>query len=209
MPRAYSQETEFGPEDDDAPLSADARADGNTADDLDALRRERDDLKARWQRAQADYQNLRRRSQAEFEEASRRAVQGLLENLLLALDNLDLALGAPVTNEETEALAAGVRLTRDQILRALEQEGVAPVPEGSAFDPALHQAIATVAVPGAEPGSVVETTRRGYTWRYGVLRYAQVIVAAGDGRGSTPTHKNPTGSADSDEPDGDDPETRS
>jgi molecular chaperone GrpE len=51
------------------------------------------------------------------------------------------------------------------------------VPEGGAFDPAVHQALRTVAAPEAEPGSIVKTVRRGYTWGDQVLRFAQVEVA--------------------------------
>jgi len=148
--------------------------------DVVSLRAERDEFRAKWQRAQADYQNLKRRSTADFEAISRRTMQPLLEELLRVLDHLDLALTSPATTEEARNLIQGVQLTRDQFMRVLEQEQVAPVPEEGTFDPAIHQAVGTVDAPEAEPGSIVQTVRRGYTWREGVLRHAQVMVAAGE-----------------------------
>lgn len=148
--------------------------------DLEAVVRERDELRALWQRAQADYRNLKRRSQADFEAASRRELQPFMESLLLVLDHLDMALRSPTTTDEARNLAMGVELTRQQLLRALEHEGVAPVAESGPFDPTIHQAVATVETDAVEPGHVAEVVRRGYTWRYGVLRHAQVKVAAGE-----------------------------
>ncbi len=147
-------------------------------DELDAVRAERDEYLARWQRAQADYQNMRRRELAQADERARRAMQPLLENMLVVLDYLDMALASPTTTDESKNLAIGVRLTRDQFLHALEQEEVRPIPEAKTFDPGLHEAKSAVARDDVEPGAILETVRTGYTWRGEVLRYAHVIVAA-------------------------------
>lgn len=150
-----------------APSSADATA----------LAAERDDYMARWQRAAADYQNLKRRSAAEVEGAVRRSLEGLLNGLLLVVDHLELALASQVESADARALAEGVRLTRDQLLGTLRQEGVEPIAEGGTFDAHLHQAVATLERADLEPGQVVDTLRRGYTWRGQVLRAAQVRVS--------------------------------
>jgi molecular chaperone GrpE len=143
----------------------------------DELREQRDEYLARWQRAQADYQNLRRRSSENVDSALRHALMPLLEGLLLVLDHLDMALSAPVQTEDAKNLALGVRLTRDQFQRALEQEGVEPIEETGVFDPKLHEAVCAVEDPDGEPGRIVETVRRGYRWRGHVLRYAHVKVS--------------------------------
>lgn len=145
--------------------------------DLERARRERDEYLASWQRAQADYQNLRRRLSADIDAATRRAKQPLLSDVLLVLDQLEMALAVPAEHEDAKNLRTGVELTRGELLRALENEGVRPVPEGGAFDPAVHQALRTVAAPDAEPGAIVKTVRRGYTFGDQVLRFAQVEVA--------------------------------
>jgi molecular chaperone GrpE len=152
--------------------------------ELEGLVRERDDYLARWQRAAADYKNLQRRSRDDVEAAVRRTMMPLLENLLLVLDHLDLALTTKVESDDASALAEGVRLTRDQFLQGLQQEGVEPIPDGGAFDPAVHEAVAAVEVEDAEEGSVVATVRRGFTWRGLVLRHAHVKVARGPSAGT-------------------------
>lgn len=163
---------------DDIPYDAPGAAqESSGSPELDALRTERDEYLQQWKRAQADYQNLRRRNQLDFEAAQRRGFERLFGNLLLVLDSLDMALAAPATNEETRALAAGVKLTREQLLSALEAEELRPMNDAGAFDPALHQAVAEEAAPG-EPGRILATLRRGYTWKGAVLRPAQVRVSA-------------------------------
>ncbi|MEM7306166.1 MAG: nucleotide exchange factor GrpE [Planctomycetota bacterium] len=151
---------------------------GEAVSELEALRAERDDYHARWQRAAADYQNLRRRELTDSEDRVRRTMQPLLEKMLFVLDYLDMALACPTTNDESKNLAVGVRLTRDQFLQALEQEEVRPIPTAEAFDPALHEATATVERDDLAPGTIVDVVRTGYTWRGDVLRYAHVTVAA-------------------------------
>ena len=153
-------------------------------DELDptTLRRERDEAVTKWQRALADYQNLKRRSQSDYENGLRRSLQPLAENLLLVLDNLDMALAAPVTSEDAVNLAAGVQLTRDQLVTAIATLDVKPIGVEGEFDPAVHQAVETVEAGGADPGAIVDVVRPGFTWRHGVLRHAQVrVAAAGEG----------------------------
>src|SRR5262249_48117970 len=66
------------------------------------------ELETRWLRAQADNQNMLRRQQQELDSAVLRALQPLLDELLLVLDYLDLALAAPATSAEARTLAEGV-----------------------------------------------------------------------------------------------------
>ena len=155
-------------------------------DELDpqTLLRERDDAITKWQRARADYQNLKRRGLSDYENGLRRSLQPLAESLLLVLDNLDLALAAPVTSEDAVNLAMGVQLTRDQLVSSIATLEVKPIPVEGEFDPAVHQAVETVEDSAAAPGSIVGVVRPGFTWRHGVLRHAQVRVAAAPGGSS-------------------------
>jgi molecular chaperone GrpE len=185
---------------------------------LEAALREREEALAQWKRAAADYQNLRRRAQSDQDAALRRALEPLLAELLLALDGLDLALAAvsspaargaeAAAREGGGALEAGVRLTREQIARALEAVDVRPIPAepGQAFDPACHQAVAEVAPADTEarpPGTIHDAFRRGWSWRGAVLRPAQVRVvarpqASAQERPKEPAGAGAAGGADSD-----------
>lgn len=145
------------------------------------LARQRDQYLEMWQRANADYQNLRRRTLADVEQAARRAKDGLLHELLRVLDYLEMALAAECQGQEAKNLLVGVRMTRDELVGVLEREGVRPIPDSGAFDPELHQAIGTVETEELEPGSVVSTLRRGYRHEGHTLRHAHVHVAVRPG----------------------------
>lgn len=161
---------------------------------VEQLAAERDEYLELWKRAQADYKNLRRRGMADLEAGVRRSMQPLLDNLLLVLDHLEMALASPVESEDAKNFAIGVELTRKQLLAALAQEEVAEISTDGEFDPEAHQAVEMVADSDAEPGTIVATVRKGYRWRGVVLRYAQVRVAAGPADGES------TGDATAEEP---------
>jgi molecular chaperone GrpE len=139
---------------------------------------EPDEYRARWQRAQADYKNLRRRTLSDIESAVRHATQPVLTALLSAVDHLDMALSAPCETDDARNMAIGVKMTRDEILKTLETLGVKSIPEGGAFDPDRHQAMATVPSGDLEAGQIAATVRTGYTWGECVLRHTQVHVVA-------------------------------
>jgi molecular chaperone GrpE len=157
-----------------------ARAQDETAEPNDELERayaERDRFLTQLQRAQADYQNLKKRTASDVEIAVRRTLTPLFEQVLLAIDNLDLALSAATSAQESE-LARGVQLTRDQLLRGLELAGVQRIESRGSFDPLRQEAVATQEREDVEPGTVLEVLREGYTFQGQVLRPAQVRVAA-------------------------------
>ncbi|MBK7645488.1 MAG: nucleotide exchange factor GrpE [Planctomycetes bacterium] len=156
---------------------------GAFEDEHAKLSAERDEYLASWQRAQADYQNLRRRIGSDTEAAVGRAKQTLLGELLLVLDYLEMALAAPCTSSEGKNLHAGVEMTRQQLWQVLEREGVALVPLEGRFDPAVHQAVES-SVDSDEPaGTLLATLRRGYRMGGQILRPAHVRVAV-DGSAS-------------------------
>lgn len=184
--KKHKQNEPEGAAGEDAPAALDevqTEADSAAAEETEFERalRERNEYLGQWQRAQADYQNLKRRHLTEIEQSRRRQMQPLLENLLLVLDNLDMALMTECTTTESQNLATGIQLTRDQFLRALEQEGVAPVSVDCPFDPNVHEAVASVSseeANGAAPGTILATVRAGYRWGDVVLRPAHVRVVA-------------------------------
>ena len=179
---------------------------------IEELEAECEDLRSQALRAQADYQNLRRRGQADYQAGLQRSLTPLLEELLLVLDYLDLALASPTTTDEARNLALGVEMTRNKFVSALEQSDVKPIATEGSFNPARHEATGTRKVEGVEPGTIVETAQRGYTWHETVLRYAKVIVAAGEESLKETREEPPDEEAEETEPDssaseGTDPET--
>ena len=148
-------------------------------DGVEALRKERDDLRDQLLRRRADFENYKRRVERDREQAGLGAVAAALQGLIPSLDNLERALDA---HAGEEALREGVELTNREILSFLEKQGVkVEDPKGQRFDPQRHQALSHEVVPGQPEGTVVEVYGKGYALKDRLLRPALVKVAAGDG----------------------------
>ena len=152
------------PEASEGNESSDAKAKSEPQtieEELEAAIREREEFKERWQRAAADYQNLKRRQLTDIESAVRRAQSPMLEEALVVLDYLDMALASPVSEPEAKNLMIGVEMTRQQFMGVLERQGITAIDTSGEFDPALHQAVATVESEEHEAGAIPESTRTG------------------------------------------------
>lgn len=156
---------------------------------VEALRKERDDLRDQLLRRRADFENYKRRVERDREQAGLDALASALKALIPSLDNLERALEA---NAGEAALRQGVELTHRELLSFLEKQGVTiEDPKGQRFDPERHQALSHEPVPGQPEGTIVEVYRKGYALKDRLLRPALVKVAAGDGpsgKGSEAVH---------------------
>jgi molecular chaperone GrpE len=176
-----------------APADADPAVDDGPPPDpeLVALREQAakaDEYLSLAQRTKADFENYRRRSVRDAAAAQERGVAKLAKELLMAVDNLDRALGAAEAHSATDRsgetdvgsqLLSGIRLVHADVLAAFARVGIEPFsPVGERFDPQLHEAVAHQPVEGADPGTVVEVYQQGYRLGEGVLRPARVLVAA-------------------------------
>jgi len=150
--------------------------------ELQSKAAERDEYLALAQRAQADFENYRKRAAKDVAAAEGRGVTRLARELLPALDNLTLALAAAESGAETEhdrKLFEGIRLVESDLSGALARVGIeAYSPEGERFDPEQHEAMASQPVEGVASGTVAEVYQRGYRLNGTVLRPARVVVAA-------------------------------
>jgi molecular chaperone GrpE len=145
-----------------------------TREQVEALRRERDDLQDQLLRRRAEFENYRKRVERDRQQAGLDAVAAVLKGLIPTIDNLDRALDAP----GGEGLREGVELIRRELLALLEAQGVVrDDPKGERFDPERHQALAHETVPGHEDGTVVEVFGKGYSYKDRLLRPALVKVA--------------------------------
>jgi molecular chaperone GrpE len=146
---------------------------------VDKLIAERDEAVAARMRAQADFANFQRRS---IENEARARIGGLVQltrSLMPVLDHFDLALAQDPSKLTVEQLAKSIEMTRAELQKALEQNGIAriePMP-GTEFDPLQHDAVMRQPADGIAPGCVSMRFQTG--WRLGesVLRPAKVAVA--------------------------------
>ena len=137
------------------------------------------DYRDRWLRAEAELQNFRRRASREWEEGRRVTEEGVLLEMVAALDDLDRALDAARSSGGTGALIEGVVLVAQRLRDGLARRGVTVEdPLGQPFDPAFHEALLEVdAHAGAAPGTVVQVAHKGYRRGERALRAARVVVA--------------------------------
>lgn len=170
---------QFGSEADNAGAGA---ADSGRAEQLAAdLENER----GRAMRLMADFQNYQRRALQNEVVAKQQGVASVAASVVTVLDHFDTALAQTNASVNAEQVLSGMRLIRDELLKALGQHGVGvlnPQP-GDTFEPGKHEAIMQQAAAGIEPGQVVSTFQSGYTLGGGgggperVLRPAKVVVA--------------------------------
>jgi molecular chaperone GrpE len=145
-------------------------------DPVSKLTAQRDEYLALAQRVQADFENYRKRALRDQERLVAHAHERLVKELLPILDDLERALEAAERHEEA-ALVDGVKLVQKSLRKALEKEGLAEIATEGAFDPHVHEALATQPGNGTQSGEVLEVVQRGYRLGDKVVRPARVIVA--------------------------------
>lgn len=132
-----------------------------------------------WQRATADFQNYKRRTEEERQKNALYANLSLVLNMLPIADDLDRALSNIDVKLAGLQWVEGVRQIARKFQGALDASGVKEIPaEGQEFDPNLHEAIAQDA---GEEHKVVRVVQKGYTMGERVIRPAMVIVGNGEG----------------------------
>ncbi|MEK3731212.1 nucleotide exchange factor GrpE [Paenibacillus sp. FSL M8-0334] len=157
-----------------------AEAAGDTAAqaEIERLRNELSETQQRALRAQADFDNFRRRTQKEKEELAKYASSKLIQELLPVIDNFERALQASEDNPEFESFSKGVNMIFRQLEQVLAAEGLTAMNSvGQPFNPEFHQAIMQVESEEHEEGIVVEEVQKGYMLKDKVLRPAMVKVS--------------------------------
>ena len=147
--------------------------------DLENLKREKDDLYDRLLRKQAEFENFKKRMERERSEFAQFASADLIKELLNALDSFDLAIrNAAAETKGGGNMLRGFELIYKQIQDTLARFGLKPLEaKGKAFDPNFHQAVATKPTNDVEENTVIEEMRKGYTLNGRLLRPAMVTVS--------------------------------
>ena len=175
-PLENAQETpETTPETAEAPEAgeaSEATAQPSEVEQLQQTIREKDD---QYLRLLAEYDNYRKRSQKEKENAWASAKADTIKELLPVYDNLERAL-----KQETcdEAYAKGVEMTMNQLKSVLEKLGVEEIPaQGQPFDPNVHNAVMHMEDEAFGENMVAEVFQAGFKLGEKVIRHALVKVA--------------------------------
>jgi molecular chaperone GrpE len=174
LPPAENNEESPGSEE----TAAGTIADG-TAAELQKMKSERDSLLDRLARAQAEFENARRRAAKEQQEYRDFALADAIKSLLPVMDSFERALQVKSTSNE---FRNGIELIYKQLQDALAKLGAQAIrAKGEAFDPHYHEAIEMVETTDAPDHQVIEELQRGYRLKDRLLRPAMVRVAKNPG----------------------------
>jgi molecular chaperone GrpE len=141
--------------------------------EIEALKKERNELLY----TLADAQNIVRRTRAQAEQDRKFASEGLIREILPVLDGFERTMAMAAKGASVESLTDGVRVMEKQLRKALESSGVTRVAAlGAAFDPEVHEALATVENEELDADTIVDEIEAGYTMHEKVIRAARVRV---------------------------------
>ena len=129
-------------------------------------------------RAQAEMENLRKRTVRDVENAHKYALEKFINELLPILDSLELGLSASANTKNVDELYKGMELTLEMFNKALEKFGVKIIdPQGEKFNPELHEAVSMQEIEDSESGIIIAVMQKGYLLNDRLIRPAMVIVA--------------------------------
>jgi molecular chaperone GrpE len=140
------------------------------------LQNEVRDLKDRWLRSAAEFDNYRKRTRKEWELLQQRTKAEIILDMLMSVDDFERAFS--VVGDRDDDFIRGMRLIYNNLCSSLEKYGVRKIEAlNTAFDPSYHMAVAQIDRDGAESNQVVEVVQEGYCLGDIVVRPAKVIVA--------------------------------
>ena len=151
-------------------------------DPLAVAQAEAAEIRDRFIRLQAEWDNYRKRTAQEREQERRRAAEGVMERLLPIIDDLERAIEHSDTSN-AESLKAGIAAVYNKLNDALGKEGLKVInPAGQPFNALIHQAVGKQSDPSVFDETVVQVLQKGYEIGGRVLRTAMVVVSEGGPR---------------------------
>ena len=154
-----------------------AKSEPSLESQIEALKAEAAKSKEQLLRTAADFDNYRKRSRKEVEDARKAGKEDLLKEFLPVFDNLERGMHSAQNATEVAAVAEGLSMVLRQFVDTLGKQGITRVPTlGNPFDPSVHEAIQQVES-DEPPGTVVAEVQSGYVQAGRLVRAAFVVVA--------------------------------
>jgi molecular chaperone GrpE len=178
-------ETEDITKETEEQIEIDVETSGNPIEvELQDVKQQKVELEAKLEEAenrilrmQADFENSRRRARLDLEATEKYKSQGLITELLPAIDNFERALKMEADNDQAKSLLQGMEMVYRSLIDTLKKEGAEQIEAvGKEFDPHLHQAIMQVEDENFGSNIVVEEFQKGYILKDRVIRPAMVKV---------------------------------
>ncbi len=151
----------------------------NQSAKLISCERELSDIKAKYARLGADFENFKKRLEKDQATAYGQMQKSFFLPLLEIVDSFDLALTeSNLADQSVAAHLAGFTLIRRNLQKFLEKFHVTEMKNEKTFDPNLHEAVMSVQTPDKEAGEIVAVLQKGYVFNGEVLRPAKVTIAS-------------------------------
>jgi molecular chaperone GrpE len=146
--------------------------------ELDRLTKELAEMKDKYLRIFAEFDNYRKRTIKEKQDIIKLASRDVLNAVLPAVDDFDRAIRVASENENEAAIPEGIILIYHKLFKSLEQQGIKEMEtNGQDFDPEMHEALTKVPAPNDElKGKIIDTIEKGYSLNDKIIRYAKVVV---------------------------------
>lgn len=142
------------------------------------LRQEVAELKDKYVRLMAEFENFKRRTARERIDNMKTAGQDIIKDLLPVLDDLHRAENALASSSDIEAVKEGFFLIKDKLLKNLAHKGLQPMESiGELFNADTHEAVTEIPAPSEDmKGKIIDEVEKGYMLNEKIIRYAKVVV---------------------------------
>jgi molecular chaperone GrpE len=145
---------------------------------LEEKETELSELKDKYLRIFAEFDNYKKRTMKEKMDFMRNASQDVLADLLPVLDDFDRAKQSADSEDTDEVFPQGVTLVFNKLGNVMRSKGVVPMEtNGEVFDAELHEAITKIPAPSEDmKGKIIDTITKGYYLNDKIIRHAKVVV---------------------------------
>lgn len=145
--------------------------------EVEKLAIELNDVKDKYVRTLADFDNYRKRKDREVMEIIERANEQFFIELLPVIDDLERSLNSEVKRKSYKSLKQGIELIYQKLIAALKKQGLEAIDSmGQPFNPELHEAIMQAEDRTKPANAIIGEAVKGYRLKNKILRYSQVVV---------------------------------
>jgi len=158
--------------------SGNAKKTQELEENIEKRNEELNEMKDKYLRLYADFDNFRKRTNKERLEMIQTASKDIILSVLPVIDDFERAIKAGDGSDTEEKIPEGVRLIHEKLVRILGQKGLAAMETtGETFDSDMHEALTKVPAPTEEmKGKIIDTVEKGYKLGEKIIRYPKVVV---------------------------------
>lgn len=163
---------------DTSSSDSETRAESDSSSEIGQLQADYEKLKNSYLYLRADFENYKKTAIKERSDLIKYGNERLILRILDVLDAFDRALEIEVAPENLESYIQGIKMTRDELNKALSQFGLNEIESHQKdFDPAIHEALSSEESEELPPGKITQVFKRAYKLHDRLIRPAQVVVS--------------------------------